>query len=78
MGLITFDVDGATFSGGKGATRALGRLDRHWDSGELYAHRLRGWGGQGHLMLMPANSRGDPVDVWIWGSQTFPMGASHS
>ena len=75
MGQITFDADGATFTGGKGASRAYGRLDRRLDSGELYAHRLRGWGGQGHLMLMPAKGLA-PVDVWIWGSKTFPLDTS--
>lgn len=76
MGQITFDAHGATFAGGKGATRTYGRLERRWACADLYAHRLRGWGGQGHLMLMPTKDRAAPVDVWIWGSKTFPLDAS--
>ena len=78
MGRITFDAQGATFTSGKGATRAYGTLRRRWDSADIYAQRLRGWGGQGHLMLVPATDHHAPVDIWIWGSRAFPVDTSRN
>jgi hypothetical protein len=78
MGRVTFDADGVTFTGGKGATRAYGQLHRRWEYADLYAQRLRGWGGQARLMLVPTDERRPPIDLWIWGSKTLALDTSKS
>lgn len=73
-GRVTFSQSGLTFTPTRNAAAFYRMGEQHWDTNwTLYGHRLRGFGGQMHLMMVPNNPGATPIDVWMWGGSTFPF-----